>query len=257
MFLPARLRSGVAARLQDLANIQYRFRRRFRSNGADIDGLRDTASGRVCVIMGNGPSVRGFDLARLDGVDVFCLNRGYLLWNAAGRSPRYLVATNNLVIEQFAGELARVAATRFLPWDQAGLFPGPGNLFVPLTWRRGFSQDIKRRLWVGGTVTFAAMQIAYHIGYKRVVLIGVDHSFSFDGKPNERLTARHADPNHFDPNYFGPGTDWHAPDLVLSEAAYLMAGSAFEQDGRDIVDATEGGRLRVFRRMRLEEALGR
>lgn len=253
--LPARLRSQIATRLQDLANMQYRLDSRFRSNQASLGRLSGSKRDSVCVIMGNGPSVRGFDLARLDGVDTFCLNRGYLLWNAAGRSPRYVVATNNLVIEQFSRELADIVATRFLPWDYAGLFSDPGSLFVPLRWRRGFYRDVRRGLWVGGTVTFAAMQIAYHIGYRRVVLIGVDHAFTFEGRPNEKLTARVADPNHFDPNYFGPGTEWHAPDLALSEISYRMAREAFERDGREIIDATEGGRLRIFQKMPLERAL--
>lgn len=254
--MPARLRSQLATRLQDLANMQYRLDARFRTNNASLGRLRGSQPNSVCVIMGNGPSIRGFDLARLDGVDTFCLNRGYLLWNAAGRSPRYVVATNNLVIEQFSRELADTVATRFLPWDYAEMFSDPGSLFVPLRWHRGFYRDVRRGLWVGGTVTFAAMQIAYHIGYRRVVLIGVDHAFTFEGKPNDRLMAREADPNHFDPNYFGPGTEWHAPDLALSEISYRMAKEAFERDGREIVDATEGGMLQIFQKMPLEEALG-
>ena len=95
-------------------------------NSEKLGQLRGSRLGDTCVIMGNGPSIKGFDLARLDGVDVFCLNRGYLLWNAAGRSPRYLVATNNLVIKQFSAELAAVNAMRFLPWDHEALFPIPG-----------------------------------------------------------------------------------------------------------------------------------
>ncbi len=253
--LPARLRARIATHLQDLANMQYRQDARFPSNNASLGRLHGSRRDNVCVIMGNGPSIRGFELARLDGIDTFCLNRGYLLWNAAGRSPRYVVATNELVIEQFSHELADIASTRFLPWDYAGSFSDPDSLFVPLRWRRGFYGDIRRGLWVGGTVTFAAMQIAYHVGYRRVVLIGVDHAFTFEGRPNEKLLARDADPNHFDPNYFGPGTEWHAPDLALSEISYQMAREAFERDGREIIDATEGGKLQIFRRMSLERAL--
>ena len=101
------------------------------------------------------------------------------------------------------------------------------------------------------------MQIAYHFGYARTVLIGVDHSFAFGGKPNEQLTSAGIDPNHFNSNYFGPGTQWHAPDLALSEVAYQMAKEAFQADGREIIDATEGGALQVFKKMDLEAALSR
>ncbi|MGO4835902.1 hypothetical protein AB4144_27045, partial [Rhizobiaceae sp. 2RAB30] len=229
----------------------------FGANSRGLDRLSGARRGDICVIMGNGPSLRGFDVARLDGIDVFCLNRGYLLWNAARRSPRYVVAVNNLVIQQFADELVAIDATRILPWDHADLFRGTDSLFLPLTWRRGFSRDIERGIWAGGTVTFAAMQIAYHIGYTRVVLIGVDHSFAFEGEPNELLTASGSDPNHFDSRYFADGVQWLAPDLALSEIAYRMADAAFASDGREIVDATTGGRLQIFRKLSLEEGLQR
>jgi hypothetical protein len=110
-------------------------------------------------------------------------------------------------------------------------------------------------LWVGGTVTFAAMQIAYHMGFRRVVLVGVDHSFDFVGAPNAMLVATGPDPNHFTPDYFGNGAVWNAPDLPLSEFSYSIARDAFAADGREIVDATEGGNLKVFTKMKLDNAL--
>jgi hypothetical protein len=45
---------------------------------------------------------------------------------------------------------------------------------------------------------------------------------------------------------FGKGFRWQLPDLETSEIAYGMARSAFEADGRKVVDATVGGKLTVF-----------
>lgn len=56
-----------------------------------------------------------------------------------------------------------------------------------------------------------------------------------------------ADPNHFDGGYFANQT-WDLADLSSSEAHYRFAKSRFEDDGREIVDLTVGGKLRVFRR---------
>lgn len=253
--LPARSRSRIATLLQDLANLRYRFHPNYRENQRRLRALKGSERGRTCIIIGNGASMTDFDLSRLDGVDAFCLNRGHLLWSGTGRRPRYLVAINPLVIEQFGPELAAVEATRLLPWEYHERFPGPGNLFFTLDWRRRFSRDLETGLWGGGTVTFAAMQIAYHLGYSRVVLIGVDHSFDFVGEPNQRLVAVGPDGNHFSPDYFSNGAEWHAPDLALSEKSYAMARDAFAADGREIVDSTEGGQLRIFPQMTLEEAL--
>ena len=110
-------------------------------------------------------------------------------------------------------------------------------------------------VWSGGTVTFTALQIAYYMGFEKVILIGVDHSYKHVGNPNDEMTADGPDPNHFDPSYFGKGTRWNLPDLALSEKAYVLASKAFEADGRHIINATQGGMLEIFPRASLEAAL--
>lgn len=255
MLVPASARATIAAGMQEFANSQYRLYPSFYSNQRRVANLKDSKKGEVCVIIGNGPSMRDFDLGRLRGTDAFCLNRGYLLWQAAKITPRYLVVTNPLVVEQFASELASVDADHFLPWEHRRRFVGDNSVFLMLRWKAHFSLDIAKGIWGGGTVTFAAMQIAYYLGYSRVVLIGVDHSFNFDGTPNSELVATGADQNHFTPDYFSNGVKWHAPDLALSEISYAMARDAFAADGREIVDATEGGQLQLFPKVCLEQIL--
>ena len=97
-----------------------------------------------------------------------------------------------------------------------------------------------------------AMQVAYHLGFQDVVLIGVDHRFASTGPANELVTSQGADPNHFDPNYFGAGVKWQLPDLEMSERAYRLANERFVADGRSIVDATVGGNLTVFPKVDFE-----
>jgi hypothetical protein len=103
--------------------------------------------------------------------------------------------------------------------------------------------------WEGATVTYMAMQLAYHMGFTKVILIGVDHSFASKGPANKLVTAGAPDQNHFDPHYFGPGVKWELPDLEMSEVAYRLARDHFTADGREIVDATVGGNLSVFRKV--------
>jgi len=252
--LPAPARAFMAATLYDLARLRHRRTAEYADNRRRLRQLQNTREG-TCVIIGNGPSMRGFDLTRLGGVDTFCLNRGYLMWKDTGLSPTYLVAVNNLVLEQFGNEIAAVNALRFTPWEHRTTKTNELDHFFGMKWHHGFTGDVSRPLWAGYTVTFVAMQIAYHLGYRRVVLIGVDHRFTHEGKPNEKLLSTDTDPNHFTGSYFGPGTYWHAPDLAMSEVAYRLADDAFRKDGREIIDATEGGALRIFPRHNLSEAL--
>ncbi len=90
------------------------------------------------------------------------------------------------------------------------------------------------------------MQIAYYMGFEKVILIGVDHSFETKGKPHTMVVSEGDDPNHFDPCYFGKGFRWQLPDLRTSELAYRIAKYHFENAEREILDATVDGKLQVF-----------
>jgi hypothetical protein len=106
-------------------------------------------------------------------------------------------------------------------------------------------------------VTYVAMQLAFHLGFSRVAIIGVDHRFKAEGAPTEMVVSDGADPNHFDPNYFGKGVKWALPDLDQSETAYRLANTAYWRADREIYDATVGGALTVFPKITLEEFLAR
>jgi hypothetical protein len=115
-----------------------------------------------------------------------------------------------------------------------------------------FTQDCRGRLWEGATVTYVAMQLAFHMGFQQAILIGVDHSFSTQGKPNTTVVSQGNDRDHFNANYFGKGFRWQLPDLETSERAYSMALQAYTAAGREVLDATVGGKLRVFTKVAYE-----
>ncbi|MBU0510404.1 MAG: hypothetical protein KJ638_01725, partial [Chloroflexi bacterium] len=109
-----------------------------------------------------------------------------------------------------------------------------------------FAPDVTGRLWEGGTVTYVCLQLAFYMGFEQAILIGVDHSFASQGEPNTTVTSNGDDPDHFDGRYFGKGFRWQLPDLASSEAGYRMAQQAYESAGREVVDATVGGKLQIF-----------
>ncbi len=226
----------------------WRRDRRYQPNLERIEAYRGRHEGDRCFIIGNGPSLKKMDLGPLRGEVTFGLNRIYLLFPKLGHETTYLVAVNRLVIEQCAEELADLAIPRFLSWNaRAGVPFRDGVQILHTHWRPlGFSPDPTRYLHEGATVTFVAMQLAFYMGFRRVVLIGVDHSFTTQGTPHKAVVSHGADPNHFDPGYFGKGFRWQLPDLETSELAYALARDHFERDGREIVDATVGGQLEVF-----------
>jgi len=118
-----------------------------------------------------------------------------------------------------------------------------------------FAHNCRMDIYQGYTVTYVALQLAFHFGFKDVALIGCDHNFVSTGKANMTILAGERDYNHFDPNYFPKGCNWQLPDIIQSEISYLLARNAYEEVGRSIINATEGGKLEIFEKMSLSEFL--
>ncbi|MCJ7660442.1 MAG: DUF115 domain-containing protein [Anaerolineales bacterium] len=210
--------------------------------------LKDVHKDQRCFIIGNGPSLNRTDLTRLEDEFTFGLNRIYLMFPELGFATTYFLSVNNLVIEQSAEEIRGLPITKFLTWRaRATLQPTDDTVFLYTTYTgRKFAKDARGRLWEGATVTYVALQLAFHMGFNPVILIGVDHSFSTKGKPNTTVVSHGDDPDHFDAQYFGKGFRWQLPDLITSEIAYTMAREAYVNDGRQVLDATVDGKLTVF-----------
>jgi hypothetical protein len=212
-------------------------------------------AGERCFIIGNGPSLRKMDLAPLKDEITFGLNRIYLLFDSIGFTTTYYVSCNKYVIEQCAEEIAKLPDPKFISWKGRHLMPfSSKTIFVRSRSGPRFCTDIaKEGIWEGATVTYMAMQIAYYMGFQKVILIGVDHSFQTEGRPRQLVVSEGDDPNHFHPNYFGKGYRWQLPDLETSELAYGLAKRQFELAGRAILDATVEGKLQVFPKVRYDE----
>jgi hypothetical protein len=203
-----------------------------------------------CFIIGNGPSLKRMDLCLLKDEITFGMNRIYLLFDQLGFQTTYFVCINELVLDQFAHDIVKLTMPKFLNWRRRHLFANnEDTLFVRTKYSLldTFEKEPTMNLSSGGTVTYAAMQLCHYMGFREVILIGVDHNFVDKGIPNKtEVRTSETDENHFHPNYFHKGIKWQLPDLWRSEEAYRMAKKVFESDGRKIYDATEGGKLTVF-----------
>ncbi len=214
--------------------------------------FKDNHKGQRVFIIGNGPSLKQTDLTKLRHEFTFGMNRIYLVFPELGFHTTYFAATNDLVIEQFHADILALPMPKFLAWRSYRHFSTnlpPANiptfLYTSYTSPR-FSQDVRGRVWEGATVTNVALQLAFHMGFEHVILIGVDHNFTSKGDANKTVTSQGDDPNHFMPNYFGKGVKWKLPDLSTSEVGYTMAREAYQKAGREVLDATVGGKLTVF-----------
>lgn len=209
--------------------------------------FHDLHRGRRCVIVCNGPSLNKMDLGFLHTEIVFGLNKIYLGLEKFGFYPRYMVAVNRKVIEQSADHLRAMHCVKFISDRGSDLMPAGDQTYHIRTkgMTGAFYRDITEGVREGHTVTHAALQLAYFMGFSQVVIIGMDHHFAQSGPANAELQMHGDDPNHFSPAYFRD-SNWDAPNLEGSEQSYRIARDIFQAEQRQIIDATVGGHCDVF-----------
>lgn len=223
-----------------------------RASLAVLDQLHDQHTGQRAFIIGNGPSLNRTDLSPLQHEFTIGLNRIYLMFQTLGFRTSCLVSVNDLVIQQCVDEMQALDLPRFFSWRSRRFFAPDtatpvGPIFLYTTYESPrFARDVRGRVWEGATVTYVALQLAFHMGFRQVVLVGVDHDFASKGEANKVVVSEGDDRDHFSPSYFGKGFRWQLPDLVTSEIAYRMAHDAYRKAGREVFDATVGGKLTVF-----------
>lgn len=209
--------------------------------------------GEDCFIICNGPSLNNTNLNLLNDYNTIGLNKIFLIFDKYKFDLDYLIAINPLVIEQSMKEYENMDIPVFLPKVSARAkhahihYIQTGGYF-------SFATTFDEKISEGYTVTFAALQIAYIMGFKRVFIVGADHYFKQEGKPNSEQTLKVDDENHFHPDYF-KGQKWHLADIAGNEIAYRVARKVYETSHREIYNATVGGHLEIFERMSYAEAL--
>jgi hypothetical protein len=214
--------------------------------------LKDIHKGKRAVIIGNGPSLKQTDLTKLKNEITFGMNRIYVMFPEMGFQTTYFCSINDLVAEQFHADILDLSMPKFLAWrshrhfnPQLPITQIPTFLYTSYTGPR-FSPDVRGRVWESATVTNVALQLAFHMGIQQVVLIGVDHNFTSKGEANKTVVSEGDDPNHVSANYFGKGIRWQLPDLDTSEIGYALARDFYQKSGREVLDATVGGKLTIF-----------
>ena len=232
----------------------------YRERTEAFRALNNAYQGERLVIMGNGPSINKTDLSLLKNEYTIGLNKVYLLFDRIDWRPTFISSYIGDVVEQCReaylglGDIptfiAHEAREIIPPTDRDNMFYyGPHKRF-------SFSLDPVAEVCCGHTVTYVAMQLAWYMGFSKVLLIGVDHRFNYNGPADKWHVMAAEDRNHFCGDYFDKGQNWQAPNLKMAAAHYAFAGAVFDRFDLEIVDCTVDGALDVYRKADLKTELG-
>lgn len=239
---------------------------------ARLRSLRNRNWGERCFVIGNGPSLNETDLAKLAAERTFAVNKIFLLYDRIDWRPTYYTLLDWRVGPEIASDVDLLGdSVKFFPNRFRGLLL-PDDETYWYTTRPvldhiddQFGLDIVGGIPSRGTVLVTAIQLAFYLGFRDILLIGVDAAYTIPAsvkqsgpdrfgtgvKLNLESTADD-DPNHFDPRYFGAGAKWHDPNVDDMVRMFRIMRKGVELHGGRIRNATVGGHLDVFERVEFD-----
>ena len=218
--------------------------------------LKNKVNGESILIVGNGPSLKKTPLDQFNCFSIG-MNKINLLFESSIWRPDIILCNNGLVMQQNKSFFKNTSLMVLLGIKAFFLGIKSKNIFYFNEHPKSeFSKQFDNYSGTAGTVTFTALQFAYYLGAKKIVLVGIDHSFKgFDNSNVPTIEKFEGDDhNHFHPEYF-KGKKWGTPNLGLSEKGYSLAYNFFKENNIQIFDATVNGKLNIFPKISINEAL--
>ncbi len=234
--------------------------------------------GRPAVIIGNGPSLREFDLkTNLRGYATFGMNAAYKYWDAIGWYPEYYSCLDPAVgmshitpIKRMIKQAARLGIQKFLLRDcvikkLGSLKAHPAVDNFDTMQGRSFFKTPERLITTGShTCAWAAT-----LGYRDIILLGVDSRYVRkikEAHPVDDLVLEIVEepvdnPNYFFEGYQNKGDRYQipTPQSGADESVHCLSWRHVCQNlkpiGVVIVNATPLSQLEVIPKVSFNDAI--
>ena len=233
-------------------------------------GLTSKSAGSdTAVVICNGPSLTSVSNEWLDRFPTFGSNRVWLKYSPDVLVTLDLKMVHNAILQQemlvgFDGSdevyVSRVSADLL---TQERL---PDHAVVLKAWNNimdeegrlspAFSNDPLEMLVSGGTVTYGLLQFAFWKGFRKILVVGCNHTFRdprgdhFDDSYNAEVGIPY-DRTDTDPSLAGSGPGewfWNEDNFVAKvNMFYSVAQQAFANAGGEIINCTPDTKCPVFR----------
>lgn len=213
-----------------------------------------------CFIIGNGPSLSIDDLNTLKKNHEICFgsNKIYTIFSRTDWRPDYYACIDKLVYTQNQEEIMNSVGCKMFLKNNFRNITDKGErekiIFLNYGGRHPNGCVFPKNgshIYIGGTVTFVMIFLAWYMGFKNIYLIGCDHYMpSFAGKTIGACTEyeKKMELDHFE-GYWREDEKVSVGDFDFSEKAYACAKEYIENKGGHIYNATRGGKLEVFERV--------
>lgn len=228
------------------------------------DGLQFAGPRKEAVIvMGNGPSLKGFDFARLGRFDVIGMNAAYRFWDEIGWYPTHFACLDKVLglshkdaIRRLIGNARKYGIRMFLLRENLIRELGDVRAEVPVldfdALRQGYRLFRAMPVTTGSHATLWAAAL----GYKHIYLMGVDCNYveQIGGvERKEGTVLQVADEIAHNPNYFFDGYQRKGdrynvpnPEPALHLNSWRAAGTVLDAEGIAVVNANLQSKVDAF-----------
>ncbi len=209
--------------------------------------------GERCFIVGTGPSLKMEDLEKIKGEYSFSVNSIVLSFSDTTWRPTYYAIGDSFGYEKLKMAIREanmptifcgISNKVMTPKMDVGFIPYPVNLLdhgkmIPEHINK-FGGDAFKVVYDGHSITYSAMELAVYMGFKEIVLLGIDCDYS---KAVNHIKA------------YSVQTDMNA--AYLMRESYKVARKWTDKHAVKILNATRNAKLDVFEKVELEELLNK
>ena len=234
---------------------------------SSIDSLTASSTGSdTAVVICNGPSLADVPNDWLSKFTTFGANRVFLKYSPDILTILDLKMVHNKLLQKEAQVGAAKSKEVFLSEVAAERMGVPENATV-LRWFNStdaegnllphFSVNPPASTLIsGGTVTYGMLQLAFWKGFRKILIVGLNHTFRdprgdhFTSEYNEQVRIPYERENVVPGEYeSSPGKWFWSEDNFVrkTDFFYQAAKTVFEQHGGEIINCTPDTKCKVFR----------
>lgn len=228
--------------------------------------IHNTHLGESCFVIGNGPSLTAEDLTTLHerGIASFAVNRIFRIFPQTPWRPTYYVSTDHVLIRDMLDDVNRMPVRdKFIPLQNKyyhNIVVKDAHYFFRNDFRErdqadGFSLDCTDQVNIRGTVTIACIQLAMHMGYRHIYLLGVDHNFDKVITESGEVIIDTSVKNYFCEGYDDDVANEVVHNLGVTTKSYYDVKKFCDKNGVLVYNATRKTKLEVFPKINFETAI--
>lgn len=232
-----------------------------------IKTFKEKHKGRRCFVIGNGPSLTGEDLDLIKDEISFACNRIFKIYDKTEWRPTYYMCGDRQRLYEDIDKIKKLDCDyKFVTtWaDVYGRIPednlhyflisGPFEPHVERKIQKTVQEDVSKYFSAAQTITCNEIEFAIYMGFKEIYLLGVDHNYPVSIDITGKKIIDKTIKDHFE----GGELEELQKNYIYSDAAtkcYENIEKYAKEHGIKIYNATRGGKLEAFERVKLEDVV--